>query len=123
MLENTVARWVTGKSRRSKTSELMKSTGWLTVNEKVKIATSTFTWKLVHRGRPARLLERMKVQDDYSIQVDRPRLQLSRKAYRWRGADQWNAHSQEMRQEPSIARFKRALRTQILQERTWDPGE
>ena len=94
----------------------------MTVEEQVKIQTAVFTWKMVHGGKPARLLERMEVQDDYKILVDGPRLQYLR-AYRWRATQQWNTYSQELRQEPSIAKFKNAIKRKVIQKRNWDPGD
>ena len=90
---NTAARWVTGLTRRTKTTELMKAVGWFTVTEQVKIVTSIFTWKLVHRSKPARLLEIITVLDDFSLQVNEPRLQFSKLSYRWRAGEQWNSYT------------------------------
>ena len=50
VLVNNAARWVTGVTRKTKTRILMKTVGWFTVEEQIKIATAIFTWKLVHMG-------------------------------------------------------------------------
>ena len=110
-------------NRRTSTRDLMRATGWYTVKEQIRIATTTLTWKLVHNKKPARLLERIKIQDDYSLQIDRPRLQFSLKAYRWRAGEEWNALPQDMRQELSIASFKKRLKLLVTQDRNWDPGD
>ena len=119
---NATARWVTGKPRRTRTRELMKDTGWFTIVEQVKIATATFTWKLVHLKKPARLLQRMRILNDYKIEVVDPRLQISQRAYRWRAGVEWNLLPQDMRQEQSLGCFKRKLKKLVLQDRNWDPG-
>ena len=120
VLVNTAARWVTGKTRRARTRDLMKATGWFTVEEQVKIATSIFTWKLVHKQKPERLMERMTLLDDWSLQVREPRLHLSKGAYRWRAGDLWNSYPLDLRQEVSIAKFKRRIKQLVKEQRTWD---
>ena len=89
---NTAARWATGLSRRTRTSELMKAAGWMSIEELVKVSTAILTWKLVHSRKPARLLDRMVVTEDYRIETQQPRLQFSKKCYRWRACEQWNKY-------------------------------
>ena len=120
---NTAARWVTGKSRRTKIAELMRLTGWLTIKEQIKLTTAVFTWKVVHLRIPKRLYDRMTLNDEYKIETREPRLQFSTDCYRWRAAHQWNSMPLEIRMELSIARFKGQIRRMILGQRTWDPGD
>ena len=120
---NTTARWVTGRGRRTKMTELMTLTGWMTIKEQIRLATAIFTWKIVYLRIPRRLNNRMTLDENYLIQTREPRLQFSTNCYRWRAASQWNALSLEMRTEKSIAKFKGQVRRMIIGQRNWDPGD
>ena len=120
---NIAARWVTGLGRKTKISKLMKRAGWLTIKEQIKVANLVYTWKIVHLGKPSRPRERMNVTPEMKIDVQVPRLQLSKECYRWRGSTLWNELPLYLRLERSIARFKRQVRTLVENQRTWDPGE
>ena len=123
VIVNSAARWTTGLGRRTRTTQLMKSTGWLTVKEQVRVSTSVLTWKLLHLGKPARLAEGMQITPDWKIEIELPRLQFSQTCLKWRAASQWNDLPQDLRELPTIAAFKRQVKRQILSERTWDPGD
>ena len=114
---NAAARWATGLSRRSRVSELMEATGWLTIREQIRAATAIQTWKLVHFGTPARLQERMMIQEDLSIVVDTPRLQFSRNCYRFRAAREWNDLPQYLKDLTLISGFKKQLKRYIRSQR------
>ena len=120
---NSAARWCTGLGRRTRTNQLMAKTGWLSIKEQVKISTLVFTWKLVHFGKPRRLLERMTLTQDLEIQVEIPRLKFSEQCLRWRAANLWNGIPGILRHITTIASFKRQIRRLVLSERTWDPGD
>ena len=79
---NTAARWVTGLSKRTRITELIKQTGWLTIKEQVKLSTAIFTWKVVNLGIPRRLEDRMTLTNEYRITTQEPRLQFSIDCYR-----------------------------------------
>ena len=53
---NVAARWVLGRSKKTRVMELMEQTGWFTVRELVRISTIILVWKLVYMGKPSRLL-------------------------------------------------------------------
>ena len=114
---NQTARWATGLGRKTRISALMEAAGMLTIKEQIKIATGVMTWKIVHLAKPARLNDRMTVDADYKILIERPRLMFSEECLRWRAATQWNGMRLEMRQETSLGKFKRQLRRQVLDER------
>ena len=113
ILVNAAARWATGAGKRIRISELMERTGWLTLREQAFVATAVQTWKLVHYGTPARLLESMWIEDDLEISVERPRLLFSENSYRWRATRQWNEIPSEIRQTVSISSFKKQLKRHI----------
>ena len=107
---NIAARWATGLGRRTRITKLMKTAGWLTVKEQIRVATLVYTWKSVHLGKPPRPLERMTITPDKKIIVQEPRLMFSKDCYRWRGSSMWNDLPQELRELKSISSFKRQLR-------------
>ena len=115
---NSIARWVTGKDKRTRIKTLMELTGWNTIREQIQIATGLQIWKLVNEERPLRLLRQIELTEDRKLVETRPRLISSNRCFRWRSADLWNNFSQQMRDEKSVSTFKRMLRTHIQDLRT-----
>ena len=110
---NAAARWATGASKRTRISELMERTGWLSIREQTQVTTALQTWKLIHFGTPGRLLERITVNDDLTLSVSIPRLQFSQDCYRWRAAREWNSLPISLRETVSISAFKRNMKKHI----------
>ena len=69
VLLNTAARWITGLGRKTKVRMLMEELDWLTIREQVMVSTAIQTWKLVHLGVPAWLLDRMRILHDKKIET------------------------------------------------------
>ena len=97
VIQNAAARWCTGMGRRTKSTRLLDKTGWLSVVEQIRQATAVFTWKLVHLGKPRRLLDRFQINHDLSITMDQPRLLFMKNCLRWRAVSQWNDLPQSLR--------------------------
>ena len=114
---NEAGRWATGSPRCTRNTELLEKTGWNTVRELIEIATATHFWKLVHQGKPTRLLERMTIQENLDILVDNPRLMNTRQGFRWKGSKEWNNLPREMREINSISLFKKTLKKFIRSQR------
>ena len=114
---NAAARWATGLSKRTRISDLMDATGWLSVREQARAATAIQTWKLLHYGTPGKLLERMTINDDLTISVGIPRLHFSQDCYRWRATREWNELPAELRGLVSISAFKKKLKVHIRSQR------
>ena len=119
---NSVARWATGLTKRTRISELMEEAGWMTIREQVRVATAIQTWKLAHLGTPGRMRERMTVDTEWIMQTAEPRLQFTEDCYRWRAYREWNELPQAMRELESLARFKKQVKTLVLEERRREPG-
>ena len=120
---NTAARWVSGSSKRTRISTLMKTVGWLNVKEQILSATMTQTWKIVKWSRPLRLRNKWTIGDNLQITTNGPRLLFLRSCFRWRAPRQWNELPPSLRDDDSISRFKRRLRRHILDGRDRDPGD
>ena len=123
IIVNNAARWASGLGRRTRISTLMKAVDWMTVKELVMMSTLTLTWKLVHQGLPLRLSENMQVTDDCKIITGDARLLLCKDAFRWRAARTWNELEHSIRNEKSIAKFKRLVRVKIKSQRDARPPD
>ena len=115
---NDTARWVMGMSKRSKVSTLMEKTGWLDVKELQYSPGRWSTWTSQLRSK-----ERMTVNNDLQIQVEKPRLLFTEDCFRWRYAREWKDIPIEIRQIGNVANFKRQLKKWILQKRTILPDD
>ena len=91
----------------------MEAANWFTIKENVMISTAIETWKLVNKKKPMRLLTRMEITEDRKLLIQVPRLQFSTRCYRRRAAELWNGLGDELRNEKSIARFKRAIKIHV----------
>ena len=117
VIMNTAARWATGLPRRTRISRLLEITGWFSIREQIKIATIVQIWKLVHYGKPNRLLEIMEIEDNLDITVENPRLQISKRSFRWRGTEEWNKLPKNLREMNSIGTFKKYLKLLVKKQR------
>ena len=117
ILLNAAARWVTRRGKRTKILSLMEEINWLTIKEQIYISTLVQTWKLVHMGRPPRMLEKIKIGEDLKLETRNPRLQFSSECYRWKSVSLWNSLEKEMREEKSISCFKKKIRRKVIEER------
>ena len=95
----------------------MKTAGWMTITEQIKITTAVHTWKAIHLGKPNRMHQKFQITPDLKCQVPPPRLHFTQSCYRWRAANLWNTLEPDMRQEISISRFKKRIKMQVLEER------
>ena len=123
VIQNAAARWSTGLGRRTRVTRLLDKTGWLSMEEQIRQTTAVFTWKLVHLGKPRRLLDRLQLNQDLSITINPPRLLFTKNCLRWRAVAQWNDLPQFLRDMATVGPFKKHLKKLILSERTWDPGD
>ena len=115
---NSIARWATGLPKRTKISKLLEKTGWFSIREAIRISTIIQIWKIIHYGKPQRLLERMTVNEELDISVKAPRLVMSRNCFRWRGPRDWNALPRDLREINTLGTFKRKLKRHIRDLRT-----
>ena len=121
VLLNIAARWTSGKSKKTKIKELMKTVGWFNVEEQIMSTTAVNTWKVVNYCKPLRLRDRYIITPEKLILIEEPRLQFSENCLRWRGARQWNQLPSQIRTETSIGAFKRQIRRHILDLREQEP--
>ena len=120
-LLNKTARWVTGLNRRTRISRLLEAVGWLTIKEMALLQGCTLLWKILHLGKPAHLRERIKLEDDWSVTMERPRLRFSERCFKWKTCRTWNLLSEDLRKETELRLFKKGLKVWILGRRPRDP--
>ena len=118
---NVAARWVTGLGKRTRVKDLMIAAGWLSINEQIWTTTALSIWKTVHLHKPTRLMSKLICNQDLTLSLPNPRLISTRSCYKWRAVELWNSLDQDLRYEGSIARFKKRIKLQILEERNLDP--
>ena len=120
-LWNKTARWTSGLRRRTRTTKLMKYNDWLSVQEMITLHTTVLMWKTIHMRKPKHIYDKLTVLDDLKIEEQEPRLQLTKRSYRHRAILHWNELTTEMRENDSIAGFKRSLKSWIKNKRSPEP--
>ena len=120
---NNAARFIENKGKRSKTLELMKSCGWLTIRELCTYHTNITTWKIIYWNIPANINQHISVDDDTNISTNLPRLQNTQRSYRWRAINCWNRQPEYLRQCSNLGKFKKMSRQWIIDARLPEPDE
>ena len=120
--QNNLARWVTGKMRKTKITELMKLTNWFSVKELIKLNSATIMWKIIHQGQPTNLTETIKWnQNTLEIEIMDTRIQFTKHMFSQRGAKDWNEIPTEIKLVKKVGRFKKLMRQWIKDQRTRPP--
>ena len=117
VLLNATARWATGCPRKTRILDLMRTAGFLTIKEQIRLSTLIFIWKTIHFKKPERLRRELIITEDLKLETKEPRQLLTEKSLRWRGVTGWNHLDDNLRQQKSLGTFKRMLRRQILADR------
>ena len=84
---------------------------WLTVNQLISYHTLLTVFKIRKSGEPEYLARYL--QDDNRAGrniVPNTQLTLAKKSFVWRGSQQWNLLSSELRNSTKIGHFKRGAR-------------
>ena len=75
---NKAARWTSALPRRTRTSKLMSENNWLSVQEMARYQEAIMMWKLIHRGKPGHIYNKLQIADDLKVINQEPRLQFSK---------------------------------------------
>ena len=119
---NETARFITGKSRIESSKNLMKECGWMNVRQLTEYHSVLQFWKTVNWRIPVYMSERIVIRQDRTVSIALPRLLLTTNSYRVKSAEYWNALPEFLRNETSIAKFKKGVKKWILQRIEPDPG-
>ena len=102
---------ITHSPLRSSRLPMYSSLNWLTVNQLITYHTLLTVFKIRKSGEPEYLARYL--QDDNRagrIIVPNTQLTLAKKSFVWRGSQQWNLLSSELRNSTKIGHFKRGAR-------------
>ena len=120
-LLNATARFVTGKSRRTSTRNLMTSCNWLYAREMASYFSMITMWNVIHRQVPHHMFSNIDIDADLRLHTQPARLQITGSSFRWQYIPLWNSLEDDIRLNGSLPSFKRKLKKWIISQRT-DPG-
>ena len=123
VLLNDAARFITGKNRRTNTTELMQDCNWLTVSEMTKHSTLLLLWKSLRTSSPQALKDKIEIDENNFVSTQRPRLMHTTFGWRWRATELWNCLPGEIRQIESITNFKKQTKLWLISRRETDEME
>ena len=116
VLQNKAAQIVTHSPPRSSRLTMFSKLNWLTVNQLITYHTLLTVYKIRKSGEPEYLARFLKNENCFGkIIVPNTRLTLAKKSFVWRGSQQWNLLSSELRNSSKIGHFKRGVREWVLQ--------
>ena len=78
----------------------------MSISEMTTVQGLIMMWKTVHLERPGHLRQRLQINEDWSLELERPRLKFTDRCYRWRTTRTWNQMPKNLRMEMSISTFK-----------------
>ena len=122
-VQNQAARFVTGRKKITRRSELISDCGWMNVSEMTKYYSLLQLWKTTRWWKPDYLLMKLQEEDDDRLSTDIPRIQLTAGSFRCKSVSQWNTMSDTLRGEQSISKFKSGLKKWIRECRSDGRGE
>ena len=121
IVQNKIARWVTGKRKRTRIKELLQACDWMSINNMIRFHSTLMIWKMVQTRKPGHLSAKLNIEADNLINITEPRLQFTGRSLINRGASTWNDLPPEIRSIVNNGAFKRRLRTWIREEETREP--
>ena len=119
---NNAARFVSGYGRRTSKDVLMRTCGWLDVEEMILYHSLLQMWRMIHLKVPLQVYKKMIVKEDLSIEEKHPRIQNTSFSYRYRTIPKWNELSEETRNIGNISKFKKVVKNWLIEGRNHDPG-
>ena len=112
---NIAARWVTMLPRKTKMGKLMEAAGWLDVGEMTKYSLGILMWKTIKNKTPIQLYEKIKWNENTGqIEIANPRINFTNQDCLLRGSRLWNEIPDQMKDIPSLQRFKKQWKEMIL---------
>ena len=123
ILMNKAGRFVTGMGRTARGKDIMVQCDWLNVRELASYHTMVQFFKTIRWGAPNAISTRVEIDDDLLVATERPRLLLTKGAYRVQAVSQWNNLPGTLRNETSISRFKVSLKRWLKERRDLEDEE
>ena len=123
VVQNMAGRFVTGKNRFTRQSDLMIDCRWLNVEELAKYHSLVQLWKTLRWGKPEYLESKLQEEEEEYISTDIPRLKLTAGSFRCKTVRNWNSMNVNLRCEQSLGRFKLELKKWIHETRVDGRGD
>ena len=120
-IQNKLARWITGMSRKTRTSTLLETLNWFSIKELEKIHSITQLWKILHKNKPEIIRQKIEMNDNFEIQLQPIRLQFTNNSFLNRTSNEWNKMPPSLRMMKSLPTFKKHLKKWIKERRTLNP--
>ena len=117
ILLNKCARSITNLPRKTRTRTLMENCRWLYFTKLVQFHSILAMWKIVKLGIPYYLRKSISVHPDYSVTSTIPRIQTTKKSFKFRTITEWNLLPQGLRDINTYDKFKPHLRKHIIESR------
>ena len=113
VLQNTLKRMLTGAVYNTTTSDLLKQTDSLSVQQMIAFQTMVMTYKIVRSRKPTYLAEKMKFRErgkSGSVQQPNHSISITKEGFVYRGITLMNMLDVPLRCEPKLEKFKAGLR-------------
>ena len=110
IMQNSIARFVTGSKRTTRTEELLKSCNWLNIKELTEYHSLVQIWKTMRWRKPEYLLGKLRTDSEDKLNTDNPRLQLTAGSFRWKAVEQWRMLPDSVVGQTVLPKFKKELR-------------
>ena len=123
ILLNQSGRFVTGKGRTTRQTEIMSECGWMNCRQMTEYHTLLQIFKTVRWGTPAYIRSKIEICEEEKLSTNAPRLQLTANSYRMKAVQYWNEMPMTMRSEVRISHFKKSVKRWILERHPQDPGQ
>jgi hypothetical protein len=122
--QNSAARMILGRGKRTRVTTLLKECNWLSVRQLTMLHSLVQLWKTVKTGCPGHFGGRLRGETEEGRtrrNVTRGRLdsrsrsgkKIVRTSWRWRAVDQWNTLPESLRTQNSMTVFKKELKKWI----------
>jgi len=115
-LQNRAARVITGVyDWNYSASKLVKSLGWMTIEERVKYFTLLLAYKSINGKAPSYLCDKFKLYessyctratDGFKLTEPKPNLDIFKRSFIYSSTKLWNNLPQDLKESPSINSFK-----------------
>ena len=122
-LQNKIARWVTGDSRKTRVRKLLEKCGWMSIKELTTYHTTLQLWNTIRLKRPLVMTEKITIDNEDKTYTPEPRLQFTRNGYRCRAVESWNQLPPDLRGQHRLPTFKKNLRSWIKERRDKEPDQ
>ena len=112
VLQNQIARYVTGDALRTNTETVLKKCSWLCVNQLICLHSLCLMWKVVHRGSLGALRQCIEITESRTLGKLRVRsiyINLACKSWEHYACMWWNRIPESIKMSQSITSFKSQL--------------